>query len=124
MEMAADDERVRKALQKRPQARTSGDIQRLIERTEDVPLLVHNGAAMHSDLCHVLKLKVLRDSEALKVGPGNGGESLYMVISGKLRISCPDIAPLEPILELGAIMDEKGGKKKKKKVFNNEPCDD
>ncbi|CAD7703739.1 unnamed protein product [Ostreobium quekettii] len=125
MEAAAADERIRKILQKRPQARGKADIQELIERTEDVPLLCHSGPAMHTDLCHVLKAKVLRDSEALKLRPGNGGEAFYLrcttaaddihqfsqVVSGKLRMSCLDRGPLET--ELGEPRRAKGSSKNK-----------
>ena len=56
MEAAAEDERVRKALQKKPQARSKGDIRRLINKTQGVSEFVHGDPAPNTLLLRRSKL--------------------------------------------------------------------
>ncbi|CAG9463655.1 unnamed protein product [Pedinophyceae sp. YPF-701] len=91
MERMSQVQFAKKALRKRAQARTLLDIQHLMKQTEDVSLLTKNGAAVHRDLCHVLKLRTLEQGDTWNID----GCVFGWMMTGSVRIVTDEYAPLE-----------------------------
>ncbi|GMH39614.1 hypothetical protein BSKO_07512 [Bryopsis sp. KO-2023] len=100
MEASAELVRIKKAMKKAPQARSEADVQRIMKKTEEVPLLIHDGPAVHKDLCHVLKCKRFGESETMKIQfDQKTAPAFYLVLSGTVRIMTLDRSSLENVVE-------------------------